>query len=77
MVECIFLSEHGRLNSIDLMGPFCEDKYFMTAVHFRFQCETFDNLFDGHFIYFFNFQGRTVTSISNELSLKISMPCRR
>ena len=69
------LSEHDRLNSIDLISPFCKDKYSMTSAHFRFQCETFDNQFDGRFfvcVFFFNFQGRTVTSVSNELSLKIS-----
>ena len=40
----------------NLISPFCDDKSFTTAAprDFRFQCETFDNQFDGHFILFFN-----------------------
>ena len=33
----------------------CNDKFFTTAVQFRFQCESFKHQFDG---FVFNFQRR-------------------
>ena len=44
----------------------------MAAVHFRLQCESFKNLFDG-ILYFNSFQMSTVTASGNEYSLKISV----
>ena len=74
MVECIlvYLNMVGLTLQINLISPLCDDKSFTTTAHVQFQCETFDNHFDCHFI-FFNFQKRTLTSSGNVYLLKISM----
>ena len=62
-----------------LISPFCDDKYFTTAAHFRFQYESLPNQFEAFLFLFFNFQFAmiTLTSSGNEYSLKNSMPCYR
>ena len=45
-----FIREHGRPNST----AFCDDTYFTTAVHFRFQYESLTNQFDGIMLFCFS-----------------------
>ena len=49
-----------------LIRPFCDDKHFMTAAHFRFECETLKIKIDGILYLFLNFQNRAMTSSGNE-----------
>ena len=62
-IICV-LAEHGIRTRQNWINPFCNDGYFMTVVHFQFQCETLKINFTG-FNDFLNFQGRTVTSSNN------------
>ena len=36
----LFFAEHGRRTRQNGINPVFDDRYFMTAAHFRFQCET-------------------------------------
>ena len=60
------LSENDKPNTIDLDSSICDDKHFMTAAHFRFECETLKIKIDGILLSVFNFQNRTVISSGNE-----------
>ena len=60
----------------NLISPFWDHEYVITAAHNRFQCKVFElnlTLFVKDFL--FKFQSKTVTSSDNKESLKNSMPC--
>ena len=41
IVVCIlFYLNKYNLTGKNLIRPFCDDKYFTAAVHFRFECKT-------------------------------------
>ena len=60
----------------NLISPFCNHEYFITAAHNRFQCKVFELSLTLFVKDFFKFQSETVTSSDNKESLKISRPCR-
>ena len=41
------ISENDKRNSIDIDSSIFDDKHFMTAGHFRFECETLKIKIDG------------------------------
>ena len=53
IVVCIlfYLNKIGQTEK-NMIRPFCEDKHFTAAVHFRFRCKTLKNHFNDtlHFL---------------------------
>ena len=57
IVEIILcLAEHGSRTRQNWINPFFDDRYFTTAAHFRFQCETLKINFTKVLMSFLHFQ---------------------
>ena len=59
----------------NLISPFWDHEYVITAAHNRFQCKVFELNLTLFVKDFSKFQNKTVTSSDNKESLKISLPC--
>ena len=62
----LILFEHCRPNTVELDKSIFGDYCFTTTVHFRFQCESLKIDLVALYIFFFNFQRRTVMSGNNK-----------
>ena len=76
IVYILFDLNMVNLAQQNLISPFWDHEYVITAAHNRFQCKMFElnlTLFVKDFL---KFQSKTLTSSDNKESLIISMPCR-
>ena len=65
LLYVFYLTELGRADSIELDQCILREQFFMTAVHFRFQCLTLKVDYIAQFNDFFNFQSRATVSCYN------------